>query len=166
MASKTMKSAGALASSMLLVSAAAAGAAGMTQTAFADEEARDQAAAVDAATGSTAETQGVESVAGQFSFTQDAVTANATIGGLFTKAAAALCSSMPQYALSCTCGAPLMVTGPDGTVMEATMEDLAADDGSTFVMGCACATNAPGGGAIANAEVSGAAIASVLAALS
>ena len=39
---------------------------------------------------------------------------------------------------------------------EATVDEMAEGKGAkTLVMACACASNVPGGGAIANAEVSG-----------
>ena len=37
-----------------------------------------------------------------------------------------------------------------------------AEDAGTFIMGCSCAMNAPGGGATVNAEVQGVALATLL----
>lgn len=165
MISVPMRKAGALAGSAVLASAAMAGA---LQPAFA-ADAGTVTPAVDAAasqeaSGADLQAAGPQAVRGAFAFSQDVVSGNATISGVFAKAAAALCSGLPQYNLACLCGAPIMVAGPDGSVSQATVENLAADaDGKTFSMGCACATNAAGGGAIVNAQVSGVAIADVLA---
>lgn len=157
---EAMNKMGALAGSVVLVGAAAAGAV----PAFAADAPATDAAAVEAVGGqAAAETRAVE---GTFTYDQAITSSNDAIRGVFAKAAAALCAGLPQYALSCACGAPLMVIGPDGAMIEATVADLAAaDEGKSFVMGCACATNAVGGGAIVNAEATGASIASVLAAI-
>lgn len=166
MISVPMKKAGALAGSAILASTALAG---TLQPAFAADSDADAAQAVEAAVPQEAsavdsQAAGPQAVRGSFAFTQEAVSGNATISAVFAKAAAALCAGLPQYNLACLCGAPIMVAGPDGSVAQATVEDLAADaDGKTFIMGCACATNAAGGGAIANAQVNGIAIADILA---
>ena len=55
--------------------------------------------------------------------------------------------------------------GDDGATMQATVADLADGAEGSLVMGCSCATNVAGGGAIMNAQVSGASLASVLAAV-
>ena len=48
--------------------------------------------------------------------------------------------------------------------MEATVAEMAEAEGAdSYVLGCSCASNAPGGGAIANAEVSGVSLASLMA---
>ena len=48
--------------------------------------------------------------------------------------------------------------------MEATVAEMAEEEGAdSYVLGCSCASNAPGGGAIANAEVSGVSLASLMA---
>ena len=48
------------------------------------------------------------------------------------------------------------VDGDVDNAFEATVDEMAEGKGAkTLVMACACASNVPGGGAIANAEVSG-----------
>ena len=93
-------------------------------------------------------------IAGEFAFSQAAVTPNATISEVFAKAAATLCASMPAYSDACACQA-LLVSAP-GAFSEATVGQLSAGaESSSYTLACACATNAPGGGAVANADVSG-----------
>ena len=94
------------------------------------------------------------SVTGAFAYTQDAVTSTAQLRDVFAKSAAVLCQALPDYGCT-TCAKAIMLTAP-GTAVEATVADLAGRDaqGSTL-LACACATNAPGGGAVANAEAQG-----------
>lgn len=101
----------------------------------------------------------VARVEGSFSFDQDAVSSNESLRQVFAKAAAALCEGLPVYEL--TSDGSILVSGPGG-FMEATVADMAEEDGSSaYVIGCACSSNGAGGGAIANAEVSGVALESV-----
>lgn len=105
----------------------------------------------------------VARVEGSFSFDQDAVSSNESLRQVFAKAAAALCEGLPVYELTSelTSDGSILVSGPGG-FMEATVADMAEEDGSSaYVMGCACSSNGAGGGAIANAEVSGVALESV-----
>lgn len=96
-------------------------------------------------------------VEGSFSFSQDAVTSTSDISSVFAKAAATLCQSMPEYGAACLCD-ELIVNSPAGA-LSATVSELADEEGAqSYVMGCACASNIAGGGAIANAEVSGVSI--------
>ena len=89
-------------------------------------------------------------VEGTFAFSQDALTSNGDIASLFRKAAATLCEGLPVYDAD--------------TVCEATIEELTEQtDVENLVIGCACSSNMPGGGAIANAEVSGIPVAAVAA---
>ncbi len=104
-----------------------------------------------------------KTVSGRFLFTQEMTTTTDVIRTVFAKASAVLCSSLPQYGMA-DAGAPVTVTGPDGAVL-GTLDELAGDEGSTIMVGCACATNSPGGGAIANAGVSGTTLAALLAAV-
>lgn len=54
----------------------------------------------------------------------------------------------------------MVITG--GSTIEATVEDLASEDGAaSYTVGCACSSNVAGGGAIVNADVSGVSLASV-----
>ena len=86
---------------------------------------------------------------------QDAVTANAEISGVFCKAAATLCASLPTYGCETAKAAAITVAGP-GASFTATADELAGEEGAaSYVMACSCATNVAGGGAIANAEVEG-----------
>ena len=166
METNVMRKSGALVGSVVLASAALSG---VGQVAFALPAAEDaevpQSAQV--AEGATAATDAVrvQAVEGAFAFDQAAVSDNATVSGVFAKAAAALCAELPDYALVCSCGTPIMVTGPNGSTVQATVSDLANGSEEAFVMGCACATNVVGGGAIVNAEVAGASLASILAAM-
>lgn len=157
---------GAVAGSAVLAAGFALAGAAQVQPALASEA--DGAVAAAAAEGAQAGAIGavqVRAVEGDFAFDQVALTPTAGISAVFAKAATALCAGLPDYALTCACGAPIMVAGPDGVVMQATVADLADGAEGSLVMGCACATNAAGGGAIMNAQVSGASLASVLAAV-
>lgn len=112
---------------------------------------------------STQETSSADSVkaSGSFSFTQNCISSTSQIREVFSKAASALCASLPEYACA-VCGSPLIVSGPQGPIFEGTL-DQASDEGETsLVIGCSCATNVAGGGAIVNAEVSGVDIATLV----
>lgn len=139
-----------IAGAMLLVAGVGAGAAAtVTQPAQA-------APAVSAASvheGYTA-TQSNNAVKGSFSYSQNVVTSTTDIAGVFSKAATAMCVAMPQYTEKCVSVTAMQVVGPVGSLM-ATVDDLAAGDEQSSLMACACSTNGVGGGAIANADVSG-----------
>ena len=95
----------------------------------------------------------VSKVVGTFVYTQDSLSSNAYISGIFSKAAATLCASLPDYAVR-SVASDLRVSGIDGlswTVPEQMLEE----GDSAKIIGCSCASNAPGGGAVAQAEVSG-----------
>ena len=97
----------------------------------------------------------VREVQGAFAFTQDAITSNEALSGVFQKAAAQLCVAIPDYAAT-TVARAILVQGPSADAFEATLSELDGEDATeSRVMACACATNLPGGGAMANAEVSG-----------
>lgn len=101
-------------------------------------------------------------VMGTFSFSQEALTPTSVISGVFSRAAAALCVSPSYYATSVSSGQ--IAVEYNGAVIEATVDELADDEASVSdIIGCACSSNAPGGGAIVNAEVSGASIALLVA---
>ena len=90
---------------------------------------------------------------GTFVYTQDSLSSNEYISGIFSKAAATLCASLPDYAVR-SVASDLRVSGIDGlswTVPEQMLEE----GDSAKIIGCSCASNAPGGGAVAQAEVSG-----------
>ncbi len=149
---------GSLASSVLLVGAGAAVAAPAV-TAVTGDDAVAYAAPVEKAAAPAK--AGVADVKGDFGYTQLAVTSTTDITGVFSKAAAVLCTGLPDYAVEGVAGA-LTITG--GTQMQATVADMQADDAAASVlMACACASNTAGGGAVANADVSGVTLATVAA---
>lgn len=156
----TSKKWAAVASSVVLASSALAGVGG---TALAVEA--DGATGVAAEAATDAQAAGAvkaAAVEGDFAYNQAAVTPTATISSMFTKAAATLCVAAPEYAQQCVVNCPIHVTG-NGAAMDATVADMAGGEGAqSMLMGCACATNAAGGGAIMNAQAEGVAIQTVL----
>lgn len=85
-------------------------------------------------------------VEGTFSYTQDAVSSNAEISGVFCKAAATLCASLPTYGCEAVKAAAVTVAGPNAS-FTATVDELAGEEEATsYVMACSCATNVAGGG--------------------
>ena len=162
MKQETAKRFGAAAGAVMLASSALAG----VGTAVAAEAPEGVAPGVsqDAAAEQASQATGVSqaNVSGDFAFSQDVVSSNATISGVFAKAANALCASMPDYAVRCACGNVVVVTG-DGVSVQANVGELAeVEDAGGFIMGCSCATNVPGGGATVNAEVQGVALATLM----
>ena len=102
----------------------------------------------------------VKTVAGQFAFDQDAVSTTGSISSVFCKAAASLCASLPQYGTQHA--SQLIAISGNGTTFTATVNDLAAEgDAQAYTLACACATNVAGGGAVANANVSGVSLATI-----
>lgn len=99
------------------------------------------------------------SVQGEFSYTQDAITTNEAIRGVFAKASSAVCASLPTYDLSHTGLKMIVKNGSTETI--ACIEDMLDGKPSTQIVGCACSSNIAGGGAVANAEVSGMSIKSM-----
>lgn len=164
MKTDAMKKFGAVAGSVALVGTAAVGA---VQPALAANVEADAAASEIAspsladATKHMADVLCVNEVCGQFTFDQNALTSTSDIKGVFAQAAAVLCNGLPAYLD--TVAAPIQVSG-ENAAFSATVEDMAADENAkSMIMGCACSSNVAGGGAIANAEVSGVAIESVYA---
>ena len=149
MKSQTVKTIGGVMSAVALIS----GGAGVAQAANIEPAAAAPAAATTLAAADTeAPARAVE---GTFSYTQDAVSSNAEISGVFCKAAATLCSSLPTYGCEAVKAAAVTVAGPNAS-FTATVDELAGEEEATsYVMACSCATNVAGGGAIANAEVEG-----------
>ena len=161
MSTSTMTKTGAILGTALLVGAAGAAFAPAIGTdapaAFAQESAQDVAVAKGA-------TVGAERLEGTFAYNQDVVSSSAQIRGIFCKAAATLCASLPQYGTT-TCGS-MLVSGPNGPVFDGVLGQGDSDDSaSSHIIGCSCATNAAGGGAIVNADVSGTAVATLAAML-
>lgn len=149
MKSQTVKTIGGVMSAVALIS----GGAGVAQAATIEPAAAAPAAATTLAAADTeAPARAVE---GTFSYTQDALSSNAEISGVFCKAAATLCASLPTYGCEAVKAAAVTVAGPNAS-FTATVDELAGEEEATsYVMACSCATNIAGGGAIANAEVEG-----------
>lgn len=155
---KHVKTIGALAATGLLMTGAASGAAALAADAT---DSGAQAAEASQAVESQASYSGaveVSNVQGEFAFTQDAVTSNEAIASTFCTAVASMCSTASSF-----------VGGEDWSVLvngeEVTASELDSDESSTTtVMGCACSANVAGGGAVANAEATGVAVADLLAA--
>lgn len=100
-------------------------------------------------------------VQGAFTFSQDELTPNKTIATVFKTAANALCSSMSRYAEGMA--APIRMGGDVPHAFTATIGEMTEEGAVSSIIGCACSSNQPGGGAIANAEVSGVPLASIAA---
>lgn len=97
----------------------------------------------------------VAQVRGEFSFTQDAVTPSASIATTFVRAVSSMCASMPEY-LVAQIDPAIAVQRSDGSHFQATVSEMEGEEGAeAFLMACSCASNVAGGGAVANAEVSG-----------
>lgn len=99
-------------------------------------------------------------VEGSFSFDQNAVTSNKEIASVFVKAATSLCADLPEYSVREAEGAIRLKLRDQ--IMDAYVADVESGETTSLVMGCACGTNGPGGGAIANAEVEGVSLAALL----
>lgn len=103
----------------------------------------------------------VSQVSGEFSFDQDTLSLNDTISNVFCKAAATLCSSLPDYGIE-RAQSSIDVSGDVGNAFSATVDEMEGEKGAaSHVMACACASNVAGGGAIANAEVEGVSLESI-----
>ena len=148
MKSQTVKTIGGVMSAVALIS----GGAGVAQAATIEPAAAAPASATTLAAADAADTEApARAVEGTFSYTQDALSSNAEISGVFCKAAATLCASLPTYG----CETAKAAAGPNAS-FTATVDELAGEEEATsYVMACSCATNVAGGGAIANAEVEG-----------
>lgn len=101
-------------------------------------------------------------VEGTFSFDQNTVTPLERIASMFRNASAALCASLPTYDLP-EASWPITVGGSASDhEFTATVDQMAVyEDAMSYIMGCACASNLPGGGAIVNAEVQGVTLESI-----
>lgn len=69
---------------------------------------------------------------GTFSYTQDALSSNAEISGVFCKAAATLCASLPTYGCEAVKAAAVTVAGPNAS-FTATVDELARRGGSDLL---------------------------------
>lgn len=148
---KVVKTASALLGAAALIGSGVAGA----LPAVAAEAPTGVSEAVEAASASDAVSSEAV-VEGSFTYDQDAVTSNATIKSMFAKATASVCASMPTYATECTCWSIALSSGDSELI--ATVSEMTGEYAGTHIMGCACSSNIAGGGAIANAEVSGVSI--------
>ncbi|MFR5828726.1 MAG: hypothetical protein ACLUE1_06560 [Adlercreutzia equolifaciens] len=144
MKSQTIKTLGGVMSAVALIS----GGAGVAQAATVDSAAPAPAMPVVTAASDSAapEAPGARTVEGSFSYDQDAVTANAEISGVFCKAAATLCASLPTYGCEAAKAAAVTVAGPNAS-FTATLNDWPARRATSYVMACSCATNVAGGAA-------------------
>ena len=147
MKSQTVRTIGGVMSAVALIS----GGAGVAQAATIEPAAAAPAAATTLAAADAADTEApARAVEGTFSYTQDAVSSNAEISDVFCKAAATLCASLPTY------GCEAVKAAAPNASFTTTVDELAGEEEATsYVMACSCATNVAGGGAIANAEVEG-----------
>lgn len=159
------KAAGAIFGTVTLMGGVVAAPVLVADDAFAVESAVGIAAEVTASEQSAVEADpGVRSasaVEGEFSFTQGVVTSSGTISSVFCKAASVVCASLPQYGIECARMAIDIASGD--VLLSATVEEMSEEDAVSHLMGCSCASNVAGGGAIANAEVSGASVAAIAA---
>lgn len=152
-----IKIVGSTVSAMALVGSAV----GMAAPALAQEPASCEAAIA------VADTQAVTAkaavaVEGVFRFDQASTTPTQGIVEVFNKAATSLCAALPQYDVDAQ-GRAVCVKSPNMAFV-ATVGEMGAEDAAeSYVIGCACATNGPGGGAIMNAEVKGVSMAAVAA---
>lgn len=144
------KRTGAILGAVALASVGAAGAAPLM--------AQAEAPAVDVvrpAETTHADSAAVARVQGSFAFDQATISSAESITTVFGKAAATLCGGLPSYGVNAVAHA-IAVSGDVDAAFEATVSDMAADaETRELIMACACASNIAGGGAIANAEVSG-----------
>lgn len=93
------------------------GGAGVAQAATIEPAAAAPASATTLAAADVADTEApARAVEGTFSYTQDAVSSNAEISGVFCKAAATLCASLPTYGCEAVKAAAVTVAGPQRLV--------------------------------------------------
>lgn len=160
--STLLTKAGAVLGAATLASGSLAGIAALApDAAFAEQAPAETIRIAEAAETAAPEALPAIPVQGDFSFTQDATMDNKTIAHVFNKAAATLCTSLPLYEVD-EANSGIAISGPEGYASI----DLANDDTlgtQARILGCACATNMPGGGAVMNAEVSGVTLESVFA---
>jgi len=105
----------------------------------------------------------VANVQGTFAASQDVLSTVDEIAGMFRKASAAMCASLPNYDVTAV-QAPIAVTGDVENPFDATVTQMVEEQGGqSYILACACASNVPGGGAIANAQVEGISLAAIAA---
>ena len=115
--------------------------------------------------GETWKTVSSDKVQGMFSFTQEVVTPTDEVRGVFCRAAAVLCQGAVQEGASLATDTVLTVVNAAGDELTVALADDGSGDASRErkVLSCACSTNLPGGGAIANVEVEGVSLAALAA---
>lgn len=153
-----LKKSGAVLSVAMLASM---GAAGVANAAPVVADSAIQAESAAQAVGAQKEAA-AKQVEGTFSYDQAVTTSNASITDVFSKAAAVMCHSMPEYTVANA--KAIRVGGPAGQSFSATIDQMGGqqNDGS-IVIACACSTNGAGGGAIANAQASGVMLETIMA---
>ncbi|NBJ65848.1 hypothetical protein [Adlercreutzia caecimuris] len=158
MKSQTLKTIGGALSAVALISGGAT-----VAVAAPTDAANVPVAAIEAASeAGTGDVVKASAVEGAFSFDQNAITGNETFSSMFAKAAAVLCNGLPVYEAQAA-QAAIEVNGVDGSSFTATVDEMAEANGAeSYTMACACSTNTPGGGAIANAEVEGVSLATIM----
>ena len=104
------------------------GGAGVAQAATIEPAAAAPAAATTLAAADAADTEApARAVEGTFSYTQDAVSSNAEISGVFCKAAATLCASLPTYGCEAVKAAAVTVAAAlQKTPLISALEDTAS----------------------------------------
>lgn len=150
MASNLKKSGAVLSAAML----ASMGMAGIANAAPVIADGGSQAESAAQAATDVQKGAAAKQVEGTFSYNQAMTTSNATITDVFSKAAAVMCHSMPEYTVANA--KAIRVGGAAGQSFSATVDQLGGQqNGRSLVIACACSTNGAGGGAIANAQASG-----------
>lgn len=126
-----------------------------------DAQAPQQEAAItaDETTRTTSQTVTVSEVQGTFGFNQTVCSTVKDFTSVFNKAAATLCEGLPVYDAEAASGSIEVTNVAANTVLSTSVDELAQqDDVTNMIIGCACSSNVAGGGAIANADISGVAL--------
>lgn len=140
----------AIAGSAILVGSGA-----LTAAPYLTETTNDQPAlvAVNSSESAAEGTVSVRNVQGAFSYDQAVVSSNDYLSSVFAKAASSLCASLPEY--HANLAGAIAVSAGDLSI-SATVDEMTEEEGTqSYTMACACASNLAGGGAVANADVSG-----------
>lgn len=161
---RTIRTAGIVATTVALVGAGAAMAPGLGCADGAAQALSENQSIASMTASSSLSADYVEqaSVQGVFTFDQSTLTGNDAISKVFRKAAGALCGAKDALADDVQDWS-ISVGGDVKQAFSATLEDL-ADEGSSErkIITCACSNNLPAGGAIATAEVEGVPVAELL----
>lgn len=158
---KTRKVAGIAGSTLMLASMGAV---------MATSAAPDEALAAVASPASTAAEGGVvkvAEVAGAFTFTQDEVTPASVIAKAMAKAPQYLCGALHAEGFGASgeaAAGSIEIAGAVGNAYTATVDEMMDEATETLVLGCSCAGNPADGAASVNAEVTGIALGTLLAA--